>query len=72
MAGNHTLAMRRKFGVDDVEVGPADAARTHPQQHLTGRGPRIGDLFQSNLPARIVRVSHGCQHTLQAPMPAER
>jgi hypothetical protein len=50
----------RKLAVDDVEVGPADAAGRHAQQKLAGAGLRHRNVVD---PQRLAgRVKHHRAH----------
>ena len=47
MAGNHRCTPEREVAFNQVQIGPADAAGAHAQEHVTGRdlGARyLGDL----------------------------
>jgi hypothetical protein len=44
---NNPVAVRRQFGVDDVKIRPANAARSHVQQHFAAARLRHRHVFNS-------------------------
>jgi GNAT superfamily N-acetyltransferase len=53
----------RELAVDDVQVGPADAARADAQQHLPCSGRRLGELLAPE--RRPCHVEHQCPHDVK-------
>jgi hypothetical protein len=49
-----------ELSVDDVQIGPADPARTNTQQHLAVSGGRIGKRCETK--RRQGRVEHHRAH----------
>ncbi len=60
MTGNQTLPQWRKLAFDNVEVGPANTAGPHAQQHLSGSRFRFRYLLGTQRP--ICDLSRGSQH----------
>lgn len=52
MAGNHAGLPDRQLPLDDVKVGPADAAGRHFHEDLAGAGSRIGSFLGDQGPGR--------------------
>ena len=60
MARNQWTAQGRKFALRDVQIRPADPARTDAQQHITGLDGRFGDFFYNQWISRL--FENGCSH----------
>ena len=58
MSGDDGVAERRQFAFDDVQVGAADPAGAHPEQHLA----RSGDGLRNIAHAQHAMRQHGGAH----------
>ncbi len=54
--------MRREFGIGDVQIGTANAARTHAQKQLARCRTRIGAFFNAEAAGCIFGVADGGDH----------
>jgi hypothetical protein len=67
MARDDVIASRWKLAFDNVQIRPADAARTDFQKHMTWYGHGSGDIPDRKrmIADRAGRCQHRCAHWLQ-------
>jgi hypothetical protein len=60
VSGNDGQLWVGQFAVDNVEIGPADAAGFNPDAHLAGPGDRIGQFLEDQRGTGL--VEHHAKH----------